>query len=81
MRFSKSCGADIPRWIRKHLEAYQHDEASLKAFGVEVVTRLCEDLLRLGAPGLHFYTLNRWGATSSICRNLKLDERGARKAS
>lgn len=81
MRFSKSCGADVPRWIRKQLEAYQHDEAALKAFGIDVVTRLCEELLQLGAPGLHFYTLNRWGATNSICRNLKLDERGTRNAS
>lgn len=81
MRFSQNCGADVPRWIRKHLEAYQHDEAALKAFGVDVVTRLCEDLLKLGAPGLHFYTLNRWGASNSICQNLKLDERGAQNAS
>ena len=81
LRFSKNCGADVPRWIVKHLEAYQDDEASLKQFGIDVVTQLCEDLLRQGAPGLHFYTLNRWGATNAICRNLRLDERGNRTAS
>ncbi len=72
VRFSESCGADLPRWIRKHLEALRDDEAGLKAFGIDVVTRLCEDLLAAGAPGLHFYTLNRWGATAAICRNLGL---------
>ncbi|MEM6707731.1 MAG: methylenetetrahydrofolate reductase [Pseudomonadota bacterium] len=75
LRFSRNCGADVPRWIEKRLEAYKDDEPSLKAFGIEVVTTLCEDLLRLGAPGLHFYTLNRWGATSTVCRNLGLNQR------
>jgi methylenetetrahydrofolate reductase (NADPH) len=75
VRFSKNCGADIPRWISKRLEALQHDEPSLRAFGIEVVTRVCEDLLSWGVPGLHFYTLNRWGATSTVCRNLGLDQR------
>lgn len=81
VRFSKNCGADIPRWIYKQLEAYQDDEASLRAYGIEIVTRLGEDLLALGAPGLHFYTLNRWGATNAICENLKLDQRSSRHAS
>ncbi len=70
VRISDKCGADVPRWLRKRLEALQEDEAGLKAFGVEVITRLCEDLLAAGAPGLHFYTLNRWGASVAICQNL-----------
>jgi methylenetetrahydrofolate reductase (NADPH) len=77
IRFSDNCGADVPRWIRKHLESFGEDEKSLKAFGIEVVSRLCEDLLAAGAPGLHFYTLNRWGASRSICNNLGLTERAA----
>ncbi|MFK7912378.1 MAG: methylenetetrahydrofolate reductase [NAD(P)H] [Pseudomonadales bacterium] len=81
VRFSKNCGADIPRWVLKHLEAYQNDEASLKSFAVDMVTSLCEDLLQAGAPGLHFYTLNRWGATNAICENLNLAERSEQKAS
>ncbi|MDP6375073.1 MAG: methylenetetrahydrofolate reductase [NAD(P)H] [Pseudomonadales bacterium] len=72
VRFSGNCGADVPRWIHKRLESLQHDKGALKAFGIEVVTRMCEDLLANGAPGLHFYTLNRWGATSRICENLGL---------
>jgi methylenetetrahydrofolate reductase (NADPH) len=77
IRFSDNCGADVPRWIRKHLQAFGEDEAGLKEFGVEVVTRLCEDLLAAGAPGLHFYTLNRWGASRTICHNLGLSARAA----
>lgn len=76
VRFSKNCGADVPRWVLKRLESLQHDEPSLRAFGIEVVTRLCEDLLNWGVSGLHFYTLNRWGATNAVCRNLGLDQRG-----
>ncbi len=72
VRFSRGCGADIPRWIYKHLEAYRDDEPSLREFGVEVVTRLCRELLAEGVPGLHFYTLNRWGAATRICENLGL---------
>jgi methylenetetrahydrofolate reductase (NADPH) len=72
VRFSENCGADIPRWMKKHLEALRDDAPGLRAFGVEAVTRLCADLLAAGAPGLHFYTLNRWGATVAICRNLGL---------
>ena len=70
VRFSDACGADIPRWLRKHLEAYQHDAPALRAFGVAVVTELCASLLAAGAPGLHFYTLNRAAATAQICANL-----------
>lgn len=72
IRFSENCGADVPRWLRKRLEALQDDEPGLRAFGVETVTRLCRDLIDAGAPGLHFYTLNRWGASLAICRNLGL---------
>jgi methylenetetrahydrofolate reductase (NADPH) len=77
IRFSDNCGADVPRWIRKRLQAWADDEASLRAFGVEVVTRMCADLLDAGAPGLHFYTLNRWGASRTICHNLGLSARAA----
>ena len=72
VRFSDTCGADIPRWIRKHLEAYQDDPQSLRAFGEEVVTRLCQQLLEAGAPGLHFYTLNQTGPTLKLWHNLNL---------
>ena len=77
IRFSDNCGADVPRWIRKQLEAYQDDGDSLKQFGVDVVTTLCDELLDAGAPGLHFYTLNRWGASLAICSNLGLRDRAA----
>lgn len=70
--FSEMCGAEIPRWVRKRLEYYADDEASLKAFGLEVVTHLCETLLQGGVNSLHFYTLNQVEPTLSICRNLKL---------
>jgi methylenetetrahydrofolate reductase (NADPH) len=72
IRFSENCGADVPRWLKKRLAALQDDEAGLREFGAEVVTRLCRDLIGAGAPGLHFYTLNRWGASLAICRNLGL---------
>lgn len=72
VRFSDSCGADIPRWIRKKLESLQHDDAALKDFGAEVVTRLCERLLAMGAPGLHFYTMNQSVPNLRILDNLGL---------
>lgn len=72
MRFSDMCGADIPRWIRKQLEAYGDDSASIQRFGEEVVTRMCQQLLDAGAPGLHFYTLNQADASLNICQNLTL---------
>jgi methylenetetrahydrofolate reductase (NADPH) len=75
VRFSKNCGADIPRWLFKRLESLQDDHKGLREFGVEVLTRLCEELISFGIPGLHFYTLNRWGATLAICKNLGLDQR------
>ena len=68
VRFSDNCGADIPRWIRKQLEAYEDDVDSLVAFGIDVVTSLCERLLEHGAPGLHFYTMNQSQATLEIWR-------------
>lgn len=71
-RFSDACGAEIPRWIRKRLEAYGDDTASIKAFGEEVVTKLCSTLLEQGAPGLHFYTMNQVQPNKSIWQNLKL---------
>lgn len=72
VRFSNICGADIPRWILKHLQSYEHDAVSLKSFGDEVVTNLCQKLLDGGAPGLHFYTLNQSLPTIRIWRNLGL---------
>jgi len=69
-RFSDLCGAEIPRWIRKQLEAYADDKASLRAFGIDVVSRLCKNLLDEGAPGLHFYTLNQADSTIAIWQNL-----------
>ena len=71
-RFSDACGAEIPRWIRNKLAAYGDDAAAVRAFGLDVVTRLCDDLLRSGAPGLHFYTLNQAGLTSTIWQRLGL---------
>ncbi len=72
VRFSANCGADIPRWIKRRLEAFKEDEASLLAFGAEVVARLCERLLAGGAPGIHFYTLNQATPTLAICSALAL---------
>lgn len=69
-RFSDACGAEIPRWMRKRLEAFGEDKTSLRAFGEEVVTDLCQTLLDGGAPGLHFYTMNQSGPTLAIWRNL-----------
>ena len=71
-RFSDACGAEIPRWVRKQLEAYGDDLDSIQAFGEQVVTEMCERLLQGGAPGLHFYTLNQADASLAIWNNLKL---------
>ncbi|WP_300321277.1 methylenetetrahydrofolate reductase [NAD(P)H] [Accumulibacter sp.] len=71
-RFSDNCGAEIPRWIRKKLESYGDDSASIRAFGLDVVSRLCERLLASGAPGLHFYTLNQDALTSTIWQRLRI---------
>jgi methylenetetrahydrofolate reductase (NADPH) len=69
-RFSEMCGAEIPMWIRRRLESYGDDGASIRAFGLDVVTALCERLLRGGAPGLHVYTLNRANATMSLWQRI-----------
>lgn len=69
-RFSDACGAEIPRWMRKTLEGYGDDNESVQAFGLDVVTRLCEQLLAGGAPGLHFYTLNQAGPSLEIWKRL-----------
>ncbi len=69
-RFSDACGAEIPRWMRKSFESYGDDADSIRAFGLDVVTRLCEKLLAEGAPGLHFYCMNMAGPTLEICRRL-----------
>ena len=71
-RFSDACGAEIPRWIRQRLAGYGDDVASIAAFGREVITDLCDQLLTAGVPGLHFYTMNRADPTLSVLRNLKL---------
>jgi len=72
LRFADGCGADIPRWMRLRLQGYGDDSASIRAFGVDVITRLCEQLIAGGAPALHFYTLNQSPATIEICRRLGL---------
>jgi len=73
-RFSKMCGADMPKWIFKRVRAWEEagDMKSLRQFGEEVVTDLCRRLIEAGAPGIHFYTLNRANATLALCRNLGL---------
>jgi methylenetetrahydrofolate reductase (NADPH) len=71
-RFSDICGAEIPRWLRSRLQQYQHDADSLKDFGAEVITTLCDCLLEGGAPGIHFYTLNKANPTIEICKRLEL---------
>jgi methylenetetrahydrofolate reductase (NADPH) len=72
MRFSDACGSEIPRWIRLRLQAFGDDTASIKAFGLDVITDLCEQLRAGGAPGLHFYSMNQSTATLEICRRLGL---------
>ncbi|HEY5647361.1 MAG TPA: methylenetetrahydrofolate reductase [NAD(P)H] [Pseudomonadales bacterium] len=72
LRFSSKCGADVPRWLVKRLEGLDGDESAIRAFTTEYLTRMCEELIASGAPGLHFYTLNRWGVSRAICMNLGL---------
>lgn len=69
-RFSAACGAELPRWLNKRLESYGNDLDSLRAFGLDVVTRLCERLLQGGAPGLHFYSMNQPEPTAELLRRL-----------
>ena len=73
-RFSDACGAEIPRWIRKRLEAYGDDMQSIRAFGREVTTKLCDDLIAGGAPGLHFYTMNQVEPSRTIWLDLGLSD-------
>lgn len=70
MRFSDACGAEIPRWIRQRLQGFGDDTASIKSFGLDVITALCEQLRAQGVPSIHFYTMNQAGATSEIIRRL-----------
>jgi methylenetetrahydrofolate reductase (NADPH) len=70
VRFSENCGADIPRWIQKRLHQYSDDTESIKDFGLDVVTHLCEELLENNAPGLHFYTMNQADVNLTLCNRL-----------
>jgi methylenetetrahydrofolate reductase (NADPH) len=70
LRFSDACGAEIPRWIRLRLQGFGDDTASIKSFGLDVMTDLCDQLRTAGVPGIHFYTMNQAGATSEIIRRL-----------
>ena len=72
-RFSSSCGAEIPRWLAQRLKEMEQDSQALLDFGADVVAKLCDRLLREGAPGLHFYTLNRAAASDAICQRLNLE--------
>lgn len=71
-RFSDACGAEIPRWMRRKFESFGDDSASIRAFGLDVVTDLCQRLLEAGAPGLHFYCMNQAEPTLAICERLGL---------
>jgi methylenetetrahydrofolate reductase (NADPH) len=70
MRFSDMCGAEIPRWIRLKLASFGDDSASIRAFGLDVVTQMCDRLIAGGAPGLHFYTLNQAAPTIAIWKRI-----------
>jgi methylenetetrahydrofolate reductase (NADPH) len=72
LRFAEGCGAEVPRWVSQRLRSFGDDGASIRAFGLDVVTALCERLLAAGVPGLHFYTMNQSGAVLEICRRLGL---------
>ena len=74
IRFSDSCGAEIPTWLRLRLQEFGDDVASIQAFGMDVVTRMCQRLLESGAPSLHFYTMNQSAATRELCRQLGLEK-------
>jgi methylenetetrahydrofolate reductase (NADPH) len=80
-RFSDACGAEIPRWMRRKFEGFGDDADSIRAFGLDVVTELCQRLIERGAPGLHFYSMNQSGLTLELCRRLgwrKLTRYGSR---
>jgi methylenetetrahydrofolate reductase (NADPH) len=72
MRFSDACGAEIPRWIRLRLQGFGDDTASIKSFGLDVTTDLCDQLRNGGVPGIHFYSMNQAGPTVEICQRLQL---------
>ena len=72
LRFADSCGAEVPRWIRLRLQSFGDDSASIRAFGLDVVTDLCEQLRCAGVPALHFYTMNASATVLEICRRLEL---------
>lgn len=72
MRFSDACGAEIPRWIRLRLQGFGDDTASIKSFGLDVTTDLCDQLRNGGVPGIHFYSMNQAGPTVEICKRLQL---------
>jgi methylenetetrahydrofolate reductase (NADPH) len=72
MRFSDACGAEIPRWIRSRLSAFGDDTASIKSFGLDVVTDLCDQLRNAGVPGIHFYSMNQAATVTEICKRLDL---------
>lgn len=79
--FAERSAIDMPRWIDERLRGYGDDIASIRAFGLDVTTALCERLLREGAPGLHFYTMNQSGASMAICRRLGLDQASGARGS
>ncbi|QXL84447.1 methylenetetrahydrofolate reductase [NAD(P)H] [Comamonas sp. NLF-1-9] len=74
LRFSDACGAEVPRWLRLRLQGFGDDVASIRAFGLDVVARLCERLVAGGAPALHFYTMNQGAPTLELCRRLGLGQ-------
>ena len=75
IRFSEVCGAEIPRWILKRLQDFGDDKKSIRAFGLDVVTELCDTLLMQGAPGIHLYTMNQAEAAEALYKNLGLEDR------
>jgi methylenetetrahydrofolate reductase (NADPH) len=79
-RFSDACGAEIPRWMRRRLEGFGDDKKAIRSFGIDVLTSLCARLLHQGAPGLHFYTMNRASPTTEIWNNLNLSQYAARNS-
>jgi methylenetetrahydrofolate reductase (NADPH) len=72
IRFADACGAEIPRWMRLRLQGFGDDTESIKAFGLDVITALCEHLREGGVPGFHFYTMNQATATLEICKRLEM---------
>ncbi len=72
-KFSKQCGAEIPRWIKKSMAAYENDLESQRQFGIEIVTKMIDELIRNDVPGLHFYTMNQSALIKTLLKNLNLD--------